>query len=183
MPIEYVEFVLGPPRVGYTGYVAGRSFENGFYSQSFASVELKERGIRFCAGWNAQPVDSEKGKAILEEHYGDIQIPQNGTQEPSGDDATSGGQSNGPEAAGSESDADPSQGTEGSDTSSEDGPAEVEVDERLVTAIEGLDPDNDDHWTQDGKPAIAAISEFYGSAGFTRKDVENAKPGYVRPER
>lgn len=51
---------------------------------------------------------------------------------------------------------------------------------RLRKAINDLDPDDDAHWTAEGKPAIAAVTSLYGSTGVTRADVEAAAPGFNR---
>lgn len=52
--------------------------------------------------------------------------------------------------------------------------------ERLATALGQLDPENDEHWTKIGKPAMAALEQFYGSTDFTRADVEAAIPDFDR---
>lgn len=52
--------------------------------------------------------------------------------------------------------------------------------ERLVEAIKKLDHANDDHWTQAGKPAIAAVEKLYGSNELTRASIEAAVPGWDR---
>ena len=57
---------------------------------------------------------------------------------------------------------------------------QADVNMKLANAIRALDADNDEHWTQDGKPAIAAIQNVYGQTGFTRKDVEAAVPNFTR---
>ena len=49
----------------------------------------------------------------------------------------------------------------------------------LLAAINLLDPTNDDHWTQSGAPAIAAIEEIYGN-DTTRAEVNEVAPGYDR---
>lgn len=54
------------------------------------------------------------------------------------------------------------------------------ANERLLAAIKELDPTDDNHWTQQGKPALSAIGSFYGSTDFTRADVDAAAPGYDR---
>ena len=63
-----------------------------------------------------------------------------------------------------------------------DKPAEgsLEVDTKLVKAIHALDPDNDEHWTGVGLPAMTAIELAYGSTGVTRKDVTAAIPEWNR---
>jgi len=57
-------------------------------------------------------------------------------------------------------------------------PAE-EAPTDLLAAINLLDPTNDDHWTQSGAPAIAAIEEIYGN-DTTRAEVNEVAPGYDR---
>ena len=52
--------------------------------------------------------------------------------------------------------------------------------ERLAKAVMSLDPNNDEHWTQTGKPAMSAIEMAYGSSGITRAQVEAAAPGFTR---
>jgi len=52
--------------------------------------------------------------------------------------------------------------------------------ERLAAALQKLDPENDEHWTKLGKPAMAALEQFYGSTDFTRADVEAAIPDFNR---
>lgn len=73
---------------------------------------------------------------------------------------------------GGDGDAAPEHGTEG------DG----HQDARLRSAVMGLDPTNDEHWTSDGRPRMDAVESKFGSAGITRKDVERVAPGFVRPQ-
>lgn len=53
-------------------------------------------------------------------------------------------------------------------------------DAKLEKALAKLDPENDDHWTKDGLPALAAVESFYGSAGVKRADVTAAAPALRR---
>lgn len=57
----------------------------------------------------------------------------------------------------------------------------VDVNEKLIRAIGNLDPANNDHWTKDGRPAVTAVSTFYGAGDVTRKDIEDAAPNVRRP--
>ena len=59
-------------------------------------------------------------------------------------------------------------------------PAQVLVLARLEAALRKLDPNNDEHWTKSGKPAVAAVEQFYGSADITRTDIEAAIPDFDR---
>lgn len=49
----------------------------------------------------------------------------------------------------------------------------------LAESIGQLDPENDDHWTQAGKPAIPAVENLFGKK-IKRDDVEAAAPGFDR---
>lgn len=55
-----------------------------------------------------------------------------------------------------------------------------EGDAKLAKALAKLDPENDDHWTKDGLPALAAVESLYGSAGLKRADITAAAPGLRR---
>lgn len=55
-----------------------------------------------------------------------------------------------------------------------------EANMALAAAVMKLDPENDEHWTKAGLPALAAVESAFGRAGVTRKDVEAAKPGWSR---
>ena len=41
----------------------------------------------------------------------------------------------------------------------ETGPKGAPTDDQVATAIRGLDPENSDHWTNDGKPGVRAIAD------------------------
>ena len=58
-------------------------------------------------------------------------------------------------------------------------PVEEEAPTDLLSAINQLDPTNDDHWTQAGAPAISAIEGIYGNQ-TTRAEVNEVAPGYDR---
>jgi hypothetical protein len=55
-----------------------------------------------------------------------------------------------------------------------------DLSDKLTAAILSLDPNNDDHWTGQNLPAMAAIEAAYGSTDITRRDVEAKLPGYDR---
>lgn len=55
-----------------------------------------------------------------------------------------------------------------------------EVNQKLLKAVQNLDPLDDSQWNKDGKPAMTAVEKLYGSAGITRADVEGAAPGWNR---
>lgn len=79
---------------------------------------------------------------------------------------------------------------EGSAPSAPDGasaPTEVRLPgvnaEKLKASLLALDPANDDHWTQIGRPSLTAVAEIYGGAGLKRADLEAVLPGYNRKAR
>lgn len=61
-----------------------------------------------------------------------------------------------------------------------EGDAKALFDVKLQRAVASLDHATDDHWTQDGKPALQAVSKFYGSTAVKRADVEAVAPEYRR---
>lgn len=51
--------------------------------------------------------------------------------------------------------------------------------EGVKEAVSNLDHENDEHWDENGKPKLAAVSDFAGER-VTRQAVELAAPGYNR---
>jgi hypothetical protein len=46
------------------------------------------------------------------------------------------------------------------------------MEQQIISALLKLDPTNDDHWTEGGSPALAAVSEFGGfEAGKLKRDM------------
>lgn len=50
----------------------------------------------------------------------------------------------------------------------------------LRDALMALDIGNDEHWTDAGLPAMAAIEAFMGSDTVTRSDVDDVAPNFTR---
>lgn len=73
-------------------------------------------------------------------------------------------------------------GTTGTETGTEGSMANGDgySNPRLHQAIMSLDPNNNGHWTQSGKPAIAALEAILGVGNITRKDVELVAPDFDR---
>ena len=55
-----------------------------------------------------------------------------------------------------------------------------ELNTKLQKAVLSLDPVQDSHWTREGKPAMTAVGQLYGSTGITRAEVEAVAPGWTR---
>lgn len=52
----------------------------------------------------------------------------------------------------------------------------------IKTAVEMLDPANDDHWTQAGQPKVETVQAIASLENVTRKEIEDAAPGFARPK-
>lgn len=52
--------------------------------------------------------------------------------------------------------------------------------QRLVSAIKSLDPDDNRMWTKDGLPFIGWVERFMASGGLNRRVVTDALPGWNR---
>lgn len=52
----------------------------------------------------------------------------------------------------------------------------MDMKELIIDALKTLDPKNDEHWTNDGQPAVAAL----GIVDLKRKDITDAAPHFSR---
>lgn len=95
---------------------------------------------------------------------GDKSVSEEGTNGGGGDDKS--GQANAEPAD--------NQGSEGN------GGEFVSPNPKLQEAILQLNPALDKHWTNSGKPAMSAVEEIYGSSDITRRNVNEALPGWDR---
>lgn len=88
----------------------------------------------------------------------------------------------GTEAGEPENDGEPDAETETGEAGSvSDGNGQpAELNKKLLRAVNSLDHTNDEHWTQDGKPAMTAVTAAYGAADVTRKDIDEVAPEYKR---
>ena len=55
-------------------------------------------------------------------------------------------------------------------------PKNTTSDKDILNAIGMLDPENADHWNEDGTASMTAIEGFIGDKSVTRKDVERLAP-------
>jgi len=61
-----------------------------------------------------------------------------------------------------------------------DGHPQGLTNEKLRSAILGVDPEDDRLWTAGGQPTMKAVAGLYGSEGITRADVDDTFPGFTR---
>ena len=52
--------------------------------------------------------------------------------------------------------------------------------DKLIAALNTLDPQDDTHWTQTGLPALLIVKRAAGMVSVTRADVLEAAPGLTR---
>ena len=50
----------------------------------------------------------------------------------------------------------------------------------IQTALELLDPANDEHWTADGLPRVDVVAELLGDSNVKRSDITDAAPNFTR---
>lgn len=61
--------------------------------------------------------------------------------------------------------------------------AAANPDYRVETALNRLDPADDQHWTENGLPAMVVVNELAGPGEpLTRADVHTFDPSFRRPE-
>lgn len=167
------KLVLVGPLAGKTKVLRGVRFTNGE-----AILEGPDSDVL-----NLSKYLRRSYQAIPAEELNNGGIPHH---EDGSEDGTGGVQEDGAgaqEAAnGDEPDADTDPEGQRSEEQAEtpDGPVGNEVNEKLRRAVLQLDPSNDEHWTQAGKPSISAITQLYGAGDVTRADIEAAAPGLLR---
>jgi len=60
-------------------------------------------------------------------------------------------------------------------------PEPTQPDKTIVDVVYELDPHNDDHWTDEGKPDLAVLAFMMNDKYTDRDTVEEATEGYRRP--
>lgn len=177
-------FVLIGPHAGKTitlGKLTPFPFVDGKLTITATVEEMGLYANFLASNWQAYP----EGHEAVEEFFNgkrevhpdpesDGQPPLPGEVQPNGEASAAGGGEAEPGAGAAEGEAGPA----GSVSAGDGHPPELNT--RLLRAIESLDPGNDNHWTQDGKPAMAMVERLYGAADITRADVSAAAPGYNR---
>jgi len=52
----------------------------------------------------------------------------------------------------------------------------------ILDALKQLNPKNDEHWTNEGRPRIDAVERILGDSTITRARINEVAPDFVRPE-
>lgn len=196
-----IKMVLTGAYAGETRILGGRVFRNGRTTLRGDALNLSH-AVRYLArAYQAFPEGSDELKRAQERdrargdadtvseatgHPGAEEVQRGtepaGSQSPEAGPAADGGSSDDPEQAGSVSTGDVSEGRGQSDAGNDSEPAGIDPTDPMVKAVMKLDPAKDEHWTSQGKPAMAAIESAYGSADITRADVDKVLPDWDRPK-
>lgn len=172
--------ILEPPREGQTIYLFGTQFVNGQ-----AVLEGTEEEV-------------ERLSALLRMQYR-MKEADNGQRDIHSDEAVVSGHGVAPGAVsspvlsngGGAETSEPATDFAGNDQATSEHGADTPVGhgqsavltlaaQKLKKALDQLDPDNDDHWTKDGQPALKAVEQFYGSAAVSRADIRAVAPNLKR---
>lgn len=194
-------FALSGPLKGRTMNINGNQFVNGRLVVEDVP-EAMGGLVAYLMHYQAYSVGSEQHLAAMERDNDQRDIQAGGPQQVQSQTLREGDWPPALQAENSDgngdgdadqSDADPSgsghedsglaveQESDGQDDSRETTQEQLRsVSPKLVAAIEKLDPMADEHWTEEGFPAMSAVEEALGSTGITRRDVEAAVPGYNR---
>lgn len=169
-----------------TGPLAGQTINLGSLPYRFAEgrtaiiapVEEMPLHAQFLErNWQAYP---EGHEALKENPDGQRDIQQDpagpqGDLQPSGEGAAPGA-----DAPASEGDAVAQTLPEAGGLEPQGDGQAPELNTKLQKAVLSLDPVQDSHWTREGKPAMTAVGQLYGSTGITRAEVEAVAPGWTR---
>lgn len=167
-----------------TGPFAGRSinlgsapyrFENGRLAIVATPEEVALHARFLERNWEAYP----EGHPKLEGNNGQRDIPPDaGPQTVQGD-----GQPNGEGAEAGKLTLDGAGSNDpavGSGQAAHGDGSKAELNVKLLKAVRSLDPEDDTHWTKEGKPSIVAVTVAYGSTDVTRSDIDAVAPKYTR---
>ncbi len=194
-----IKLVLVGPRQGMNIVLQGREFVKGVHVLQGNPDILAGAVDYFGRCYNAHPEGSVAHKDALaqwevaKKEASDGQRDLQSSPEPdapeevSGEVQPDGGGSAEVAADDSGPDDDSATGTAGS-VPGGDGHADTRVPPqispeqsgRIQEALSILDHSNDDHWTQDGKPAVSAVSEALGE-NVSRQVLDLVAPDFTRP--
>lgn len=202
-----IELVLVGARAEFTGKLNNLHFVRG-HAKVSGSADSVGHVINYYRSYHAFPVGSDE-LAAAQAAFAPDKEKENGSGNPAQDaksgapesvpgsvrpagegaakapDVPSGGDAprspgnTGPSAAGS-GHADAGLSGQQANGSAQPGSESSTVNQALVAAVLKLDPDNADHWTEGGAPKVSAVALAYGNEALTRREIEEAAPGWNR---
>lgn len=198
--------ILTGPLAGKTIKLNGRHFKEGvlelygkaeaveglitYMGRSYQAYLEGSDELRKAQARDAEHLEKTNGECDIQRTIRDEEglDPGEGEVQPEGEGSTSEGDDNGDGSAegseGSEGGLPDRDGLQNAGISASEvgpgGPFPETQDIALRNAVLALDPENDEHWTQGGKPAISAVEQAYDSTGVTRKDIQAAMPEWNR---
>lgn len=179
------KIILCGPYAGLTGSLREFSFVNGELTITGQKEEVDLVGQFIERNWQGyfegdpRIEEFQNGQRELQAGGGNApgQDPVHGNLQPNLEGAGTGSAGDGSVAG--DASAGNAGGEAGGDGSAS-GLKDPELNEKLQRAVFSLDPKNDEHWTQDGKPALIAVEKAYGATGVRRADVAAVAPEFTR---
>lgn len=128
----------------------------------------------------SRELDDARAALRGDDHAGeaDQAEPGPGDEHPGGADDDEGGAGAAPGEQPGADDIGGADGPEAGEAGAGDAPGDGQGP--VAAALKRLDPNNDEHWTADGKPAMRAVEAILGRSDVTRSDVSAALPGFDR---
>lgn len=200
MQAESLKLVLTGPRKGQTIVLNGTEFTNGI-AVLYGTPKNNDGIARYLSKCYGAQVEGSAAHRQAEENYlaavalkeaenGTGQVhPQGNPNPPATIPAGVQSDGSGSPAPTANDGAEPASGETGTSggVPGGDGHADTRVRPEpdgelrsvVAEAMNKLDPSNDDHWTADGKPAVAAVCEACGR-NVTRQEIEIIVPDFNR---
>lgn len=202
-----VRLILTGPLTGKTVTLNGHFFDQGVCVVTGEPGSLKFLFTYMARCYQAYPqgsVELEKAREAWEAYcakenghgVSDVQEDEEQPDPPSEDasnlqpdgqgPATEDGEVSGANDAGAPGQTEPDASGNGlqdprpDDNQPPEGQNDTQALTKLGKAVMSLDPDNDEHWTGAGLPAMSAVEAAYGSTDITRKQVEAEMPNWNR---
>jgi len=177
MAVVETTFVLVGANAGKTVALGGRQFTDGSHTATGPEEELKCLGRFLARAYQAFPEGSEELTKAQEALNGGDQVQADGSVQ-DGQEGVRGGPGSDTEGA----EETPDGGSDAGAETGEAGPDDATGNgaRSLAEAVQALDPENDDHWTNGGQPKVDAVASQLGRTDVTRAQVEAAAPGYNR---
>lgn len=194
-----VRLVLVGPRAGQTIVLNGREFINGicavdgpiegvagachYFARCYnahpeGSKELRDAEAAYQAALAEENADGERPVETDADRDESAEVPGSGEPDGGGPDSASPDEQSGDADAETGSAGGVSGGDGHADTRVPPDPS-IEFKARVADAVGQLDHGNDEHWTADGNPAVAAVAAIIGG-NVTRQELDVIVPDVTR---